>query len=145
MATQTSNPTEGKGYRTESVPVQLVVLQTSALDLVTDYVPGFEGNVIALSFLTTEVGTGAGATQSISLTIDNGSGAEAPSGGVLTLALADTTPTGKIKAATAIDGTNAKNHFTKTGKISVKVAASGTAFTAGSGAIRLLLQNTQDF
>lgn len=140
MPTTTTDPIEGDGYRHFSIPVDLDLLETSALDLLTEWVPGYEGNIIAMEFHTMTPGTGSGADQDITLEIDG----VAPNGGALNLLLADTDTTGKIKKATAIDGQNGLNHFGKAGKISVKVAASGTAFTAGTGALVLTLQNTQD-
>lgn len=130
----------GKGNFILSIPVALVTLQTSALSLLTDWLPGFEGNIVAIDFVTNAVGTGAAATQSISVTVND----VATTGGVLTLALADTTPAGKIKLGTAVTQ-NSLAHFIATSRINVLVAASGTAFTAGSGALLLTVQNVQDF
>lgn len=138
MSIESVDPTKGKGLQTLSIPISLDVLSTSALDLVSDFVAGFEGYIVGLSFLTTKLGAGAGASQSISITIDG----VATEGGVLSLLLADTTPVGKIKAATAFTG---KNKISQTSLIDVKLAASGTAFTGGSGALLITFQNVQNF
>jgi hypothetical protein len=126
----------GPGVYTVSIPLALASMTTSAADLVTGWIPGHAGKILKVQFVTTTLGTGSGASQVINLEI----GSTDVTGGVLTLLLADATPLGKIKDATAI---TAANEFTATDSISVEVAASGTVFTAGSGALLIQIQNLQ--
>ncbi len=126
----------GAGQFTISIPLALASMTTAAADLMTNWVPGFAGKLVKLEFVTTTLGTGASASQVINLEI----GSTNVTGGVLTLLLADTTPLGKVTAATAI---TALNEFTATDTISIEVAASGTVFTAGAGALLLTVQNYQ--
>jgi hypothetical protein len=126
----------GPGVSSVWIPLVLASMTTGAADLMTSWIPGHTGKILKMEFVTTTLGTGSGASQILNLEI----GATDLTGGVLTLLLADTTPLGKVKAATAI---TALNEFTATDAISLEVAASGTVFTAGSGAIILQIQNTQ--
>lgn len=109
-------------------------LSTSAIDLMTGYTPGFPFKIVRLTFTTTVAGTGAGASQTFNLEI----GTTNLTGGVLTLALADTTPIGKITSATAI---TALNTGSATDTISLEMSAGGTVFTAGAGYFTITLQN----
>ncbi len=101
-------------------------LSTSAIDILTGFTPGFDGELIGLEFVTTVAGTGAGASQVFNLEI----GTTNVTGGVLTLTLASQATIGTVTAATAITGANS---FTATDTISLEMAASGTVFTAGAG------------
>lgn len=126
----------GPGVYTVTIPLALASMTTAAADLVTGWIPGHRGLIKKVQFVTTTLGTGTSASQVINLEI----GSTDVTGGVLTLLLADTTPLGKIKDATAI---TALNEFSATDTISVEVAASGTVFTAGSGALIIQIQNLQ--
>lgn len=117
-----------------SIPLQLAAMTTAAADLITGLTLGHRGKILAMSFTTTTLGTGTSASQVLNLEI----GSTNLTGGVLTLLLADTTPLGKITAATAI---TALNEFSATDTISLEVAASGTVFTAGAGFVTLRIQN----
>lgn len=101
-------------------------LSTNAIDLLTGFTPGFDGEIIGLEFVTTVAGTGSGASQVFNLEI----GSTNLTGGVLTLDLASQATIGTVTAATAI---TANNSFTATDTISLEMAASGTVFTAGAG------------
>ncbi len=127
---------QGSGIYTLSIPLVLASMTTAAADLVTNYVLGHKFKILKVSFVTTTLGTGTSASQVINLEI----GTTNVTGGVLTLLLADTTPLGKVTAATAI---TALNEGTETDSISVEVAASGTVFTAGSGALLIEIQNLE--
>lgn len=109
-------------------------LSTSAIDLLTNWTPGFAFKILGFDFCVTVAGTGSSASQVFNLEI----GTTNLTGGVLTLALADTTPIGKVTSATAI---TAANTGTATDTISLEMAASGTVFTAGAGYFIITLQN----
>jgi hypothetical protein len=126
------------GIQIASFPIQLVAMTTAAADLVTNYTPGFAFEILGFSFATTTLGTGASASQVLNLEI----GTTNVTGGVLTLLLADTTPLGKVTAATAI---TAANTGTATDTISIEVAASGTVFTAGAGILLVKLRNLDTY
>jgi len=122
------------GLKTLSIPIALVTLQTAAIDMLTAWTPGYPFRFVKMEFLTTTVGTGSSASQNFQAYI----GSTAITGGTLALALADTTPTGKViqgAAPTALDKGGA------TDTITVSLVASGTAFTAGSGEMIVTLQD----
>lgn len=114
-------------------------LSTSAIDIMTGYVPGFRFKVVGFDFITTVAGTGTSASQVFNIEI----GTTNTTGGVLTLLLADTNAIGKKTAATAF---TANNTGSATDAISIEMAASGTVFTAGAGyfAIKLVNLDTCD-
>jgi hypothetical protein len=126
----------GVGVNTVTIPLTSLAtgLSTSAIDLLTNYTPGYRFKILGFSFVTTVAGTGTSASQVFNLEI----GTTNLTGGVLTLALADTDTIGKVKAATAI---TAANVGTSTDTISIEMAASGTVFTAGAGYFVLTIQN----
>lgn len=124
----------GVGVFTLAIPIQLVAMTTAAADLATNYTPGFRFKVLAISFVTTTLGTGAGASQILNFEI----GSTNLTGGVLTLTLATTTPLGNRIDATAI---TANNIGTAADTLSLEVAAGGTVFTAGAGIILVQVQN----
>lgn len=122
------------GVNTIAIPVQLAAMTTSAADLMSAYTPGYAFELLSVEFITTTLGTGAGASQVLNLEI----GTTNVTGGALTLLLADTDTLGKKKAATAI---TAANTGSASDTISLEVAAGGTVFTAGAGFILLKLRN----
>jgi hypothetical protein len=122
------------GISTLAIPVQLASLTTSAADLVTDYTPGFKFKILAVSFATTTLGTGSGASQVLNLEI----GSTNVTGGAVTVTLAGTDTLGELTAGTSV---TAANTGSATDTISVEVAASGTVFTAGSGVLLIRIQN----
>lgn len=126
----------GAGVSTVTIPITRLAtdLSTSAMDLLTNYTPGYRFKVLGLSFVTTTAGTGTSASQVFNLEI----GSTNVTGGVLTLALADTDTIGKVTAATAV---TAANVGTASDTISLEMAASGTVFTAGAGYFVLKIQN----
>lgn len=126
----------GPGIFTLPIPIQLEAMTTSAADLITAWTPGFKGKILSADFFTTKLGTGAGATQTLNLAINS----TALTGGVVNPTLASTDTLGKKTAGTAITGAN---EFTETDTVSLKVAASGTVFTAGAGVLLVRIQNTQ--
>lgn len=124
----------GTGVDTIAIPIQLASMTTAAADLITAYTPGYRFKVLSVSFATTTLGTGSGASQVLNLAISG----TAVTGGVTTLTLATTTPLGNLIAGTSV---TAANVGASTDTLSLKVAASGTVFTAGSGALLIKLQN----
>jgi hypothetical protein len=124
----------GVGVTTVALAIQLAAMTTSAADLVTSYTPGYAFKVLAVDFVTTTLGAGAGASQVLNLEI----GATNVTGGVVTITLSSTDTLGKITAGTAV---TAANTGTASDTISVEVAASGTVFTGGAGLLLLRIQN----
>jgi hypothetical protein len=124
----------GVGIETITIPIQLASMTTSAADLVTNYTPGFKFKLLSANFVTTTLGTGAGATQTINLEI----GTTNVTGGVVNPTLASTDTLGEITAGTSI---TAGNTGSASDTLSVEVAASGTVFSAGAGVLVIRIQN----
>ncbi len=122
------------GVTTVAIPLQLASMTTSAADLVTDYTPGYKFKILAVDFVTTTLGTGTSASQTLNLEI----GSTNVTGGVVNPTLTSTNTLGKLTSGTAV---TAANTGTSTDTISVEVAASGTAFTAGAGVLLIRIQN----
>jgi hypothetical protein len=126
----------GPGIFTLAIPVQLAAMTTSAADLITEWTPGFKGKILGIDFVTTKLGTGAAATQTLNLEINDVD----VTGGVVNPTLASTDTLGKKTAGSAI---TALNEFDETDTLSLEVAASGTVFTAGDGVLLIRVQNIQ--
>lgn len=126
----------GTGVATVTIPLTSLAtgLSTAAIDLLTTYTPGYRFKLLKLDFVTTVAGTGSGASQVFNLTI----GATPTTGGVLTVTLASTDTIGKVTAGTAI---TAAQTGSAAATISLKMAASGTVFTAGAGYFVISIQN----
>ncbi len=124
----------GVGIQTLAIPIQLASLTTAAADLVTEIVPGFRFKVLKVDFVTTKLGTGSGASQTINLEI----GTTNVTGGVVNPTLGSTDTLGKVTAGSSV---TAANVGLATDSLSVEVAASGTVFTAGEGILLVRLQN----
>lgn len=122
------------GVSVLSVPIQLASMTTSAADLVTEIVPGYKFKILAVDFVTTTLGTGSGASQTLNLEI----GTTNLTGGVVNPTLSSTDTLGKVTSGTAV---TAANTGSATDVLSVEVAASGTVFTAGSGVLLIKIQN----
>lgn len=132
--TASSTLAAGTGVTTVSIPIQLSAMTTAAADLVTNYTPGYAFKVLTVDFVTTKLGTGAGATQTLNLEI----GSTNVTGGVVNPTLASTDTLGELTAGTSV---TAANTGTSADTLSVEVAASGTVFTAGDGILLIKLQN----
>jgi hypothetical protein len=126
------------GVQTLSFPIQLAAMTTAAADLMTNYVPGFAFEVLAVEFVTTTIGAGAGATMALNLEI----GTTNLTGGVVTVTLAGTDTLGEKTAGTAI---TAANIGTAADTLSIEVAASGTIFTAGAGVLLVKVRNLDTY
>jgi len=124
----------GTGVITLMFPVQLASMTTAAADLMTAYTPGYKFKILAMDFATTKLGTGAAASQTINLAISG----VAVTGGVVNPTLSSTDTLGKLTAGTAV---SAANTGASNATLSVKVAASGTVFTAGEGVLLVKIQN----
>ena len=109
-------------------------LSTAAIDLLTNITLGHRFKLLGFTFVTTVAGTGTSASQVFNLAISG----VATTGGVLTLLLANTDTIGKDTAATAF---TALNEGSATDTLSIKMAASGTVFTAGAGYFIIEVQN----
>lgn len=123
-----------KNYTFLSFPIEFPT-GTSASDLVTGFTPGFRGKIVGWDIVASVAATGDGAAQVLNLEINSTD----VTGSSFTLALADVNAIGKVKAG----GTpTALNEFDENDTISVELAASGTAFTAGSGLIILKIEQS---
>lgn len=98
-------------------------------DLVTDFVPGFAGEIISDKFVVTDPVTTAAKLTNLHLEI----GAVPVTGGVIAITSALATPLGKVIAGSAV---TALNTFTATDAISI-VAADTTAFVEGAGTVEI--------
>jgi hypothetical protein len=107
---------------------------TSAADLVTDFALGCRFKLLALDFVTSVAGVGSSASQVAHLEI----GATPVTNGTCTITEASTSAVGELTAGAAITGANIG---AATDAISVLIAASGTAFTAGHGTLVVTYQN----
>jgi hypothetical protein len=92
--------------------------------------PGFAGRILGVSYSTTLVGAGAGATFAITLKI----GGTTVTGGGATLTLANQTQGAELAGAAV----TALNRFTAAQQITV-VNAAGTVFTSGQVQVNLLV------
>lgn len=124
----------GVGVTTLMFAVDLTTLTTLARELLTDYVLGYAFKILAVDFVVTEEGTGAGATQTINLEINSTN----VTGGVINPTLANTATAGALVAGTAVTAANTGN---AAATLSIEVAAGGTIFTAGQGIILVKVQN----
>lgn len=132
--TATDTLAAGVGIMTVPIAIQLAAMTTAAADLITNYTPGFKFKLLSADFVTTTIGAGAGATQTLNLEI----GATNVTGGVVNPTLASTDTLGEITAGTAITGANTGS---ATDTLSVEVAAGGTVFTGGAGLLLVKIQN----
>jgi len=126
----------GVGIFTVALPLTSLAtgLSTGALDLMTNYTPGYAFKILKFDWVTTIVGAGAGATQTFNLEI----GTTNVTGGVVNPTLASTATIGVLTAGTAV---SANNTGTSADTISVEMAAGGTVFSSGAGYFLLKLQN----
>lgn len=136
--TEGSSVAAGVGQMTLTLPApaNLSTLSTGGVDLVTGLIIPFKFKVISWEFVTTLAGTGSGASLVFNLeigTVDVGTVAS-----TCTVTLAGTDTIGKRTAATAVSGANTG---AAGAALSVEVAGSGTAFTAGSGYFMVTIQN----
>lgn len=109
-------------------------LSTSAIDILTNFTPGFPFEIVKFQFVTTVAGTGSSASQTFNLEI----GTTNVTGGSLNLTLASQATIGAITDATAI---TANNTGSDTDTISIEMAAGGTVFSAGAGYFVITLRN----
>lgn len=125
----------GTGIFTLAFPITLASMTAAAADLLTNYTLGYAFKILSISFSTTTISAGAGASMVLNAEIN----ATNVTGGVLTVTLASTDTLGELTAATAI---TAANTGLSTDTLSIEVAAGGTIFTAGEGVILVRVQNT---
>jgi hypothetical protein len=124
----------GAGVTTLAFAIDLTTLGVGASELMTDYTPGYAFKILAVDFVVTDVGAGAGASMTINLEI----GVTNVTGGELNPTLANTATAGAIVAGTAV---TANNTGTDASTLSIEVAAGGTVFTSGTGIILVKVQN----
>lgn len=126
----------GVGVNTITIPLTSLAtgLSTAAIDLLTNYTPGYKFKVLSFDFVTTVAGTGSSASQTFNLEI----GTTNLTGGSLVVNLASTDTIGEVSAGTSI---TAANTGTSSDTLSIEMAASGTVFTAGAGYFVIRIQN----
>lgn len=129
---------EGSVFGTLVIPVADLSDIALNTELLTDFEPGFAGNIESFHFVTglTPVTT---AGKDIDLVIHIG--AVATTGGVLTLLSADLAAAGAIKKATAITAGNA---FDADDKLSVVCSEATAAFAEGNGYLVIVYSQTHD-
>lgn len=118
------------------VPTDLATLSTGGVDVATGIVIPHKFRIDSWEFITTVAGTGSGASLVFNLeigTTDVGTVAS-----TCTVTLAGTSAIGERTAATAVSGANTG---AADAALSLEVAGSGTAFTAGSGYFVVWIQN----
>jgi hypothetical protein len=124
----------GVGVTTLTFEFDLATLTTGASEILTNYTPGYAFKILAISFVVTDPGVGAGATQTINMEI----GSTNLTGGVVNPTEANTATQGALVAGTAV---TANNVGTAASTISIEVAAGGTIFTAGTGILLVKVMN----
>ncbi len=112
-------------------PVELASIAT-AQDIVTDFVPGVDGYIEAISWVQNKVVTTASKLASINAEI----GTTDLTGGVVALTSATCTPMGAVIQGSAITG---NNRITKKDTLSLE-ASSVTAFAEGNGSIHVRIR-----
>lgn len=115
-----------------SFPINLASI-TGAGDVVTNYTPGFAGEILSVDFVVTVAVTTGSKAADLNLEI----GTTNVTGGVVALTSALATPVGKVIAGSAV---TAANVFTATDTISVE-AANVTAFSEGAGVLQVRVRN----
>lgn len=118
------------------VPANLATLSTGGVDVATGIVIPYKFAVDSWEFVTTVAGTGSGASLVFNLEI--GSVDVGTVASTCTVTLAGTSDIGERTAATAVSGANTG---AADATLSLEVAGSGTAFTAGSGYFVVWLKN----
>lgn len=124
----------GTGVTTLTFAFDLTTLTTGATELLTNYVPGYAFKILAVDFVVTDAGAGAGASQTLNLEI----GSTNLTGGVINPTLANTATAGALVAGTAV---TANNVGTNASTLSIENAAGGVIFTSGTGIILIKIQN----
>lgn len=122
----------GVGRMIVSFPIALAGI-TAAGDVVTNYLPGFNGRIISVSFAIQTVVTTAAKAASLNMEI----GTVNLTGGVVALTSANCATAGAVISGSAITALNA---FAATNTVSVE-AASVTAFAEGSGVLLVTMVN----
>lgn len=109
-------------YHVMSIPVKLVRV-TAAVDVVTNFTPGFAGTITRVVAVVTDPAVTAARAATLNLEV----GTTDVTGGAVSLTSANCTPLGAVIAGTAV---TAGNTFTASDTISVE-ASSVTAFAEG--------------
>jgi len=109
---------------------------TSAGEVITAITPGHKFKILGWSFVTSVAGVGSGASRAYNMEIGTTDVGTSPS--VLTLTEASTATVGSLTAGAAVSGANTG---TAADTFSIEVASGGTAFSAGSGAFIVRVQN----
>lgn len=128
LVTRTSTGTNTKSVI--SIPITLATI-TDAVDVLTNFTPGFAGAITSVAFAVTVPVTTAAKATTLNLEI----GTTNLTGGVVALTSANCTPLGAVIAGTAI---TANNTFGATDTISIE-ASSTTQFSEGAGVLLITL------
>lgn len=118
------------------VPANLSTLGTGGVDVATGIVIPHKFAIDSWEFITTVAGTGSGASLVFNLEIGTTDVGTTPS--TCTVTLAGTSAIGERTAGTAVSGANTG---AADATLSLEVAGSGTAFTAGSGYFVVWIKN----
>jgi hypothetical protein len=125
----------GVGRKVTSLYVD--VAKITAADLVTNYVFGFKGRILAVDFVVMSAVTTGSKAATLTTKLVSGSTTTALTGGVLALTSANCTPAGTVVSGTAI---TALNSFAAGDGLTIS-ASSVTAFVEGAGYLMLKLIN----
>lgn len=106
-------------------------------DLVTNYVFGFKGRVLAVKFIVNFAATTAAKLATLTARLVSGSTTTSITGGVLALTSATVTPSGIVVLGTAVTALNA---FTATDGLTITTSGV-TAFVEGSGTLVVTVVN----
>jgi hypothetical protein len=109
------------------LPFQIALAGITNADVLTNFTPGFAGDIVGFEYIANVPATTASKTAALNLEI----GTTDVTGGVLTITTALATPLGKVTAATAI---TANNSFDDDDTISIEATAV-TAFAEGDGTL----------
>lgn len=131
---QTINAVAGAAKFPLTFGVTFASMGTGGGTLVGAFTPGFAFKIVSTSLNVAVAGTGTSATQSLNWKI----GSTNVTGGVINPTLADTNAVGNNVAGSSI---TAANTGLLTDTLSLVYATGGTAFTAGSGSVIVILEN----
>lgn len=135
LVTRTASGTTGMAQSNSFIQIPVNLVDMDNVDVITDYTPGFAGEIVKISFITGEPAVTSGKSADISALVN----ATPVTGGVLGLTTVGVDARGKVVDATAITANNA---FSAVDTISVTVADTITAFGEGSGILVIQLKQT---
>lgn len=135
LITRTASGTTGMSQATACLSIPITLADMDDTDIVTDFIPGFVGEIAKISFITGDPAVTAAKTASISASIEG----TAVTGGALALTSANCGARGAVVDASAITGNNS---FDATEKITITAGNVVAAFGEGTGTLVLMLKQT---